>query len=207
MQKDANDFFMGLVSSIIPKIEDGAIFELAQCLGVRDSTALAIDLRKWMSEVALSAIFEDHVNPFCLVLWGAQGVGKSRFLRLITPESLMYSQVGLNSPEFLAGLAGDFMVEIDDFESFENLEKVMTFSTVRVRMPFTLKQGAYKRTGALAATCNYDPGLLTESFLVHRVVGSDFSPITCRLVEQAWREALLFAIDNYRNDVELISTI
>jgi len=123
-------------------------------------------LRKWLRSVAAAATRPSFRSRGVLTLQGAQGAGKSSWIRnLISDPELADSVIKLghhmdpSNKDSLIGAIGFAITEIGELDSsfkkdIARLKGFLTDDTDRVRRPYDRRESSYPRRTVFAATVN-----------------------------------------------------
>lgn len=182
---------------------------LPQMLGVK-KTEYSIAVMKLFMYGAISRIYHPGCKfDYMLVLVGAQGKGKSSFLRYLALNDAWYNDnfSTLDSARAIENLRGMWIVELAELQATKrakDVETIKSFITSRVdtyREPYNRRTEQRPRMCVLAGTSN------PVDFLTDKTGNRRFLPITCNEVEplmdmfadenatkaifaQAWGEAM-----------------
>ena len=138
---------------------------VVQAEGYPDSLKHVI-LRKWLRSVAAAATRPSFRSRGVLTLQGAQGAGKSSWIRaLISDQDLADSVIKLghhmdpSSKDSLIGAICFAITEIGELDSsfkkdIARLKGFLTDDTDRVRRPYDRRESSYPRRTVFAATVN-----------------------------------------------------
>lgn len=132
---------------------------LAECLGAEDNNYHGL-VGRWY----LMGMVNRAINPGCqmdnmIVLEGRQGEGKSSALRILGGEWFADTPVKVGDPDALLSLAGVWMYEIAELDSFNRaditaVKQYVTSREDRVREPYARRHTTRPRTCVLAGTTN-----------------------------------------------------
>lgn len=169
--KDYNPFvqyFYGL------KPYDGKrdyIGELAATVRTTDQVFWEDSLRRWLVGMVACALDDNVVNQLALVLKGAQGKGKSTWIRhLLPPELCKYYRNGMLNPEnkdHMLFLSQCLLINLEEFEGMKNgsiaeLKRIITQDAVTERRAFELDADLYTRRASFIASTN-EPRFLKDT--------------------------------------------
>jgi putative DNA primase/helicase len=129
-------------------------------------TLKEVILRKWLRSVAAAAIRPNFRSRGVLTLQGAQGAGKSSWIKaLISDTDLADRTIKLghhmdpSNKDSLIGAIGFAITEIGELDSsfkkdIARLKGFLTDDTDRVRRPYDRRESSYPRRTVFAATVN-----------------------------------------------------
>lgn len=154
------DYFYGL------KLYDGKrdyIAELAATVKTTDQPFWEDCLRRWLVGMVACALDEGVVNQLAIVMKGAQGKGKSSWIRHLLPDSLRtYYRNGMLNPEnkdHMLFLSQCLLINLEEFEGMKNgsiaeLKRIITQDSVTERRAFDPDSDLYIRRASFIASTN-----------------------------------------------------
>ncbi|MBE6772290.1 MAG: hypothetical protein E7547_09150 [Ruminococcaceae bacterium] len=186
--------------------------QLYKILGIGDDDKLSRTLvYKWLLQ-ALSLAFNDELHPFgadgILVLQGAQGIGKTSFVRKIgaLPE---LTKTGLyidhRDKDTVRRVTSAWISELGELETSlrSDLERFKAFITSEVdeyRLPYARSDSRFIRRTSIVATCNSERFLVDSTgsrrFWVVPVEKIDLDELKTFNALQLWKQIQSELIDN-----------
>lgn len=186
--------------------------QLNKILGIGDDDKLSRTLvYKWLLQ-ALSLAFNDELHPFgadgILVLQGAQGIGKTSFVRKIgaLPE---LTKTGLyidhRDKDTVRRVTSAWISELGELETSlrSDLERFKAFITSEVdeyRLPYARSDSRFIRRTSIVATCNSERFLVDSTgsrrFWVVPVEKIDLDELKTFNALQLWKQIQSELIDN-----------
>jgi hypothetical protein len=100
---------------------------------------------RWLVALVGSAMVDKVVNHQCLVLIGAQGIGKTSWVNKLIPKQLekyvYHGSVNPNNKDTLIQVSETFLINLDEFESLNKseigaLKNLITVPNIRLRKPY-----------------------------------------------------------------------
>lgn len=139
---------------------------------------------KWLIAVVACAINEKDINQTALIFVGPQGIGKTSWLKRLTPESLKKYYFGgtinPNNKDTIIQLAECLFINMDELENLNrtdvgNLKEIITKPSVRIRRPYAQTSENMPRRASFMGSVNNidflnDP-TGTRRFLVFETLG------------------------------------
>jgi len=120
-------------------------------------------ITRWLLAVVSSLLESDFVNHYVLVLAGAQGIGKTSWLRKLVPDKLNeYSQEGTINPndkDSLIALSECMLINLDELENLNRSEagaikQYITRNKVRIRKPYARYVEELERRASFMGSVN-----------------------------------------------------
>lgn len=145
---DGKTDFIGQITKTV-KAADQAFFE--------DS------FRRWLVGMVACAIDDDAQNHILILLHGAQGKGKSTFIRhLLPPELKDYYRNGMINPDnkdHLLQMSSCLLINLDEFdtlspERMQSLKSLITQDVVNERKAYDIQNYTYIRRASFIASTN-----------------------------------------------------
>lgn len=145
---DGKTDFIGQITKTV-KAADQAFFE--------DS------FRRWLVGMVACAIDDDVQNHILILLHGAQGKGKSTFIRhLLPPELKDYYRNGMINPDnkdHLLQMSSCLLINLDEFdtlspERMQSLKSLITQDVVNERKAYDIQNYTYIRRASFIASTN-----------------------------------------------------
>ncbi len=159
--------------------------ELSRTVYTTDSEYLIWTLKKWLVSVVACSIDNDP-NESILILVGEQGIGKTRWLNKLIPDSLSkYFYPGIIDPknkDTFIQLAECFLINLDEIEhmgsnQLKRLKEITTMPTIRVRIPYDRNASVLKRHASFMGSVNSKEFLTditgSRRFLCHEALSVD----------------------------------
>lgn len=157
--------FLEFITNKIPGFDPSFdyIGEFIRKVDCSDNDFKDFIFRKWFVGMVVNALHEDKSNDLVLVLKGAQGVGKTRFLRSLIPDCLtdfIYEgNINPNNKEHERHLAEKILIIMDEFEiqsdrQSTSLKSLITRSNVTLRKPYSKNPSNFMKVASFAATTN-----------------------------------------------------
>lgn len=172
---------------------------LRDYLGVEDSDYSRAVARRWPL-AAVARIFSPGIKAdCCLILEGAQGIGKSRALKILGGKWFTDDIADLGSKDAAMQLQGVWVVELAELDSMSRadvgrVKAVMSRPTDRFRPPYGKRLIESPRQCVFAGTVNHNAYLRDETG------GRRFWPVACTQIDldqlqqnrdQLWAEAVV----------------
>ncbi len=159
------EYFLGL-----PKWDGKTdhIEKLANTVKTDDDELWKSLFKKWIVALVASAINEKIINHTLIVFSGAQGIGKTRWMERLVPDSLKdYYFSGVIDPkskDSLTNLSECFLINLDDFGTLNRaelseLKQIITTSIIRIRRPYERFHDTFPRRASFMCSVN------TQQFL------------------------------------------
>ncbi|TAK66368.1 MAG: hypothetical protein EPO24_01585 [Bacteroidetes bacterium] len=155
-----------------------------------DTMTFADCLKRWLIGMTGCAVDPDTINHTAIIFVGRQGVGKSRWLNRLVPESLTnYKFIGTINPDnkdSLIYLAECLLINLDELETLRKseigaLKTLMTLPKVKVRRPYERLTDDLVRRVSFVGSINQTEFLNdttgSRRFLTFEVKSFDFSKI------------------------------
>lgn len=163
------------------------ISELAGRVKTDDDEFFKIAFKKWFVGMVGCGLDEKTVNQTAIIFSGAQGLGKSTFIRNILPNELrQYAYSGMinpNSKDTLVLLTERLIIDMDELSSLNRkgnneVKELITKEKIQVRRPYARIIESYPRRASFAGSVN-DEKFLTDMtgnrrFLCFKVFGIDY---------------------------------
>lgn len=138
------------------------ITELASTIKTDEAEELGTYLRKWLIAMVGSLFSEEVVNHTALILSGAQGIGKTRWLQTLIPAPLQhYCYMGAlpASPELDILLSNCLLINLDELAGctagkINQLKVAMTKGFVNRLVPYDRYYERVPRRATFAGTVN-----------------------------------------------------
>lgn len=161
------------------------IGEIIHRIPTNDFPYLNFIFRKWFVGLVACTLDEKTENHLVLVLKGDQGIGKTRFLRSLIPDSLrdfIYEgNINAGYKEHERHLAEKLLIILDEFELQSDrqsaaFKSLITRNLVTIRRPYAKNPTNLSRIATFAATTNQGTFLRDKTgnrrFAVIEVTGS-----------------------------------
>lgn len=154
------DYFYGL------KPWDGAtdyIGRLAETAQAEDQAFWKESLTRWLVGMVACALRDEAVNQYVLLLYSAQGKGKSSWIRRLLPPQLKeYYRNGMIDPgnkDDLLLLSNRLLINMEEFEGAKQgdiagLKRIITQESVTERKVYDMQADLYIRRASFAASTN-----------------------------------------------------
>ncbi len=122
-----------------------------------------IFFKKWFVGIIACAIDTKIENQSVLILKGGQGIGKSRFLRMLLPERLsgfIYEgNLNPNNKEHVRHMAEKLLLIMDEFDSISErqsdaLKSMITRRYINYRKPYAITSINVPRIGTICGSTN-----------------------------------------------------
>ena len=182
------------------------IADLASVVNTDNPELFYRHLRKWMIGAFATGYYtadgDDTINELFLILHGAQGVGKTTFLRYIVPNSLhKYRHTGTieDTTTSKMEMARAFISINDELNAMrktanEYLKSVLSSKEFQFRVPYDKVGRQYPRRVSFCGSTNED-GFLTDHtgnrrYLVHTVRDVDFNALKRIDIGKVWAQAM-----------------
>ena len=181
---------------------------LPEYLGAEDSTYNFEIMRLWMIG-AVSRIYQPGCKfDYCMILQGAQGVGKSTLPRLMALDDSWFSDSldSLDTDRSAQSLMGVWICELAELKSLarttggmESVKKFLTATQDRFRQPYERRADTYLRSCVFMGTTNKSDFLSDQTgnrrFLIVKVGEQKpkknlFNESAMGDIKQAWAEAV-----------------
>ena len=181
---------------------------LPEYLGAEDSTYNFEIMRLWMNG-AVSRIYQPGCKfDYCMILQGAQGVGKSTLPRLMALDDSWFSDSldSLDTDRSAQSLMGVWICELAELKSLarttggmESVKKFLTATQDRFRQPYERRADTYLRSCVFMGTTNKSDFLSDQTgnrrFLIVKVGEQKpkknlFNESAMGDIKQAWAEAV-----------------
>jgi hypothetical protein len=126
--------------------------------------------RRWMVGLVACALSPEKQNQLALILRGAQGTGKSTWVRNLLPPPLsVYYRNGMLNPsnkDHLLLLSECLIINLEEFEgmkagSIGELKRIITQDNVTERRAYAEERGVYVRRASFIASTN-EPRFLQD---------------------------------------------
>ena len=139
------------------------IAELAATVTTTDQPFWADCLRRWLVGLVACALDDEVVNQLAIVMKGAQGKGKSSWIRHLLPPQLRdYYRNGMLNPEnkdHMLFLSQCLLINLEEFEGMKNgniaeLKRIITQESVTERRAFDPDTDLYVRRASFIASTN-----------------------------------------------------
>lgn len=180
------------------------VAQLFEILGIGEDDALSrVLIRKWLRQ-SLSLAFNDELQPFgadgVLVLQGAQGIGKTSFVRKIgvLPELVKTGlYLDAKDKDTLRRCTSAWLVELGELEStlrsdLERLKAFITSEFDEYRLPYARSDSHFIRRTSFVATCNSDRFLVdptgSRRFWVVPIEKIDLDALESFNALQLWKQ-------------------
>lgn len=166
---------------------------------------LQLYFRKWMIAAVATALGRGRSpNQTCLILIGAQGDGKTNFLRTLAPKPLRnyYTEAKIkrNDKDSEIMIARNFIINFDELQGLrkdeiEEFKSLGVRSFVKVRRQYATFTTVMRRTASFVGSTNQEDFLTdltgARRFLCVKVHGRiGWQNVTDELVEGAYSQAL-----------------
>ncbi len=181
---------------------------LPEYLGAEDSDYTYQVMRLWMLG-AVARIFRSGCKfDYCMILQGAQGVGKSTLPRLMTLDDSWFSDSldSLDTDRSAQSLIGGWICELAELKSLarttggmESVKKFLTATQDRFRQPYERRADTYLRSCVFMGTTNKSDFLSDQTgnrrFLIVKVGEQKpeknlFDESAMEDIRQSWAEAV-----------------
>lgn len=166
---------------------DDPIVELASKVKTTDDIYFLWCLKRWLVGAVATVLDENATNHQVLVLSGAQGSGKTTYLkRLLPPKLDGYAYSGPLDPaskDSLSFLAECFLINLDELDSLSRskeaaLKELITKDTIKYRRVYGHYNENYIRKASFTGSVNHEAVLSDSSgnrrFLVHKTISVDY---------------------------------
>lgn len=139
------------------------IGQLTKTVKAADQTFFNDSFRRWLVGMVACAVNEEKQNHQLMLLHGAQGKGKSTFIRrLLPPELKDYYRNGMINPEnnnHLLQMSSCLLINLDEFdtlspERMQNLKSLITQDVVNERKVYDIQNYTYIRRASFIASTN-----------------------------------------------------
>ena len=146
------------------------IGQLAATVHTTDDLYWNICVRKWFVAFAMGLIVDEIVNHTVIVLIGAQGCGKTSWVKKLMPKSLANyigtAALHADSKDMAIQLSECGLILFDDFESLGRkdlalFKEVVTRSEINIRRPYGRNTENLTRRASFVAAVNHDK-ILTD---------------------------------------------
>ncbi|WP_294629771.1 VapE domain-containing protein [uncultured Bacteroides sp.] len=181
--------FLHYFSSLAPW--DGTtdyIGRLARRVKAVDQPFFDDSFRRWLVGMVACAIDDDRQNHQLLLLHGAQGKGKSTFIRnLLPPELKGYYRNGMINPDnkdHLLQLSSCLLINLDEFDTLpawrmQELKSLITQDVVTERKAFDIQTYSFVRRASFVASTN-NPQCLPDIGENRRILFNSITDIDYR---------------------------
>lgn len=151
--------------------ETDYIDELAQTIQTTTQEFWRDCFKRWIVGLVACALEEERVNQLALILKGAQGKGKSTWIRhLLPPELKQYYRNGMLDPrnkDHMLLLSQRLLINLEEFEGMRNdsiaeLKRLITQDAVTERKAWDLDTDFYIRRASFIASTN-EPRFLEDA--------------------------------------------
>ena len=160
---------------------------LANSVSTTNNPVWYMFLKKWLVGTCRCSIYPEYNNDYSLVLFGGQGVGKTRWIQSLIPKELRaYFYTGVinfNDKDSLRRMASGFIIFIDEIDSYSRheipkLKALMTQPDVLYRKAYGVFENKYPRTSSFISATNNPLYLKDDSgnrrFLTVEVIDAKF---------------------------------
>ena len=139
------------------------IGQMTKTVQAADQAFFEDSFRRWLVGMVACAIDDNVQNHQLMLLHGAQGKGKSTFIRhLLPPELKDYYRNGMIIPEnnnHLLQLSSCLLINLDEFdtlspERMQNLKSLITQDVVNERKVYDIQNYTYIRRASFIASTN-----------------------------------------------------
>ena len=139
------------------------IDQLARTVVTNNDVLWKKAFRKWIVASVGSAIKENVINHTLIVMSGKQGLGKTRWMERLIPDSLKsYYYSGIIDPrnkDSLIRLSENFLVNLDELETLNRseigeLKQVITSGQIKIRRPYARVDETFPRRASLMGSVN-----------------------------------------------------
>ena len=146
------------------------IGQLAKTVQTSDDAYWETCLRKWFVAFAISLIVEEVINHAVIVFIGAQGVGKTTWMKRLLPKALKNyaatAALHTDNKDTSIQLAECALIILDEMESLNrkdlaSFKELITQQFVRVRRPYGRNSENLIRYASFTASVNHDK-ILTD---------------------------------------------
>lgn len=139
------------------------IGQLTKTVKAADQAFFEDSFRRWLVGMVACAINDEVQNHQLMLLHGAQGKGKSTFIRhLLPPELKEYYRNGMINPDnnnHLLQMSSCLIINLDEFdtlspERMQNLKSLITQDVVNERKVYDIQNYLYIRRASFIASTN-----------------------------------------------------
>lgn len=139
------------------------IGQLTKTVKAADQAFFNDSFRRWLVGMVACAVNEEKQNHQLMLLHGAQGKGKSTFIRrLLPPELKDYYRNGMINPDnnnHLLQMSSCLLINLDEFdtlspERMQNLKSLITQDVVNERKVYDIQNYTYIRRASFIASTN-----------------------------------------------------
>ena len=139
------------------------IGQLTKTVKAADQAFFNDSFRRWLVGMVACAVNEEKQNHQLMLLHGAQGKGKSTFIRrLLPPELKDYYRNGMINPDnnnHLLQMSSCLLINLDEFdtlspERMQNLKSLITQDVVNGRKVYDIQNYTYIRRASFIASTN-----------------------------------------------------
>lgn len=141
----------------VPEFSEYDVFDkIVDCMGIKDSISAKLYLRKWFcaSVININRTMEEKNNELCLILQGAQGCGKNRFVdhikKIWKTEYTMTHFGAVDNKDFLEKLHKAAIIYMDELSplsktsGIEEVKSVLSQSSISYRKSYGREVNEYK---------------------------------------------------------------
>lgn len=160
-------------------------------------------LRKWMIGAVARAMDPGCKNDNALILYGEQGIGKSRFFASMCPQDSWFSDSPLNlndARDLATNIHGKWIYEWAELESFRRAREINTVKAVLSSRVDTYTPKYARRSVSIPRSCVFVGSTNERNFLVDETGHRRFCVVECkkecdiealvRVRDQLWAEAV-----------------
>ena len=181
---------------------------LPEYLGAEDSDYTYQVMRLWMLG-AVSRVYKPGSKfDYTIILQGSQGIGKSKFLKLMALDDSWFNDSldSLDSDKAVQSLTGSWIIELAELKSLartaggvESVKRFLTATQDKYRIPYERRADTFYRQCVFAGTTNKDDFLQDETgnrrfLIIHtgftKTSKSLFTPEVMDDIKKAWAEAV-----------------
>ena len=184
------------------------IGNISKTIKTNDDENFADRFKRWFVGMVSTVVNEDVTNDLVLVLYGNQGIGKTRFFKKLLPEHLLEYYISdlpkMREKDTKIAAAEHLLFVVDEIDALTHSDNtafkgLVTSPKVSVRKPYDKKKGDYKRYATFAGTSNRQR-ILTDTtgsrrFLCFKALSVDNEAEVN--IDQAYAQAVDLIKNNY----------
>ena len=168
-------------------------------------------LKKWIVGIVANCLDEEVTNHQMLIFSGGQGLGKTTYMKHLTPNVLkQYGYVGFLNPESKDAMilaTETFICLIDELSSFtsknlESFKQLVTQTHIKVRRPYAVNSETTVKRTTFCGTTNETKFLYDKTgnrrFLSFNVESVDLESLREFKIDNVYSQAFYLYMNNFQ---------